>query len=216
MRFLNIPHKTKQILFFLGLFWSLQLPAQPIAIMLDKVNILQAGVPNPIKVVVSDLPMERLFLQVSQGEVIPYEQNQGLFYWKIPQMRSQKAWLILADSSIEHPIDTFYYRVESLSEPRFFITKAPFSTHGGIYGIFDGYCSEYLKPQIKSFEITIIAKDLAPLTFQNLGPRFNETVVEHLTSNEPGTKVIIDKITWSGGFDPAIRQSEEVFEFELK
>ncbi len=200
----------------LGLFWSLQLAAQPIAIMLDKVNILQAGVPNPIKVVVSDLPMERLFLQVSQGELIPNDQNQGLYYWKIPQMRSKKAWLILADSSIEHPIDTFYYRVESLPEPYFNITKAPFTTLGGIYGFFDGYCYEHLRPEVKSFEVTIIAKDRAPMIFQNLGPRFNETVVEHLTSNEPGTKVIIDKITWIGGFDPAIRQSEAVFEFELK
>lgn len=216
MRFLNTLHSIGQIVFILGLFGSLQLPAQPIAIMLDKVNVLQAGVPNPIKVVVSDLPMERLLLQVSQGELIPIRQNEGLYYWKIPQMRSKKAWLILADSSMEHPIDTFYYRVEPLPEPRFYVNHAPYIKHGGIYGFFDGYCSEHLRPEVISFEVTIMPKDRTPMTFQNLGPRFNETVVEHLTSNEPGTKVIIDKITFTGGFDPTIRQSEQVFEFELK
>jgi hypothetical protein len=199
----------KYIIFYCMIFQQL-LPAQPIAVMLDKMNVIQVGVPNPIQVVVSDIASERLVLKASQGTLKTVNKSLGQYYWRISEWSPNKAWLVLADSSFDHPIDTLFFRVNRLPEPHFMIVYPRESGYGGIIGSIDGYCSNHLSPYVIEYEVTFVPPGGKPFKIHNSGARFNPEVIDLLNRIGPGWEVSISNISWRGGYDPCVRRYEEV------
>jgi len=203
----------KHIIFYCLIFQNL-LPAQPIAVMLDKMNVIYVGVPNHLKVVVSDIESERLVLKASQGTLEVVDKCYGLYYWRLSEWSPNKAWLVLADSSLDRPIDTLFFKVTRLPEPSYRITTLRDSNYGGVWGYFEGYCSEYLRPTVIEYEVTFVPPGGKPFKIHNSGARFNPEVIDLLNRIGPGWEISISNISWTGGIDPSVRHGDQVLTFK--
>lgn len=204
----------------LGLLLSRLAVAQPISVMVDKMNVLHVGAPNDLSIVVSDIAANRLVVTVSQGEIVRLDTlkkswhsttDQSRYCWTIREMKSKQAWLVIADSTLENPIDTLFFRVKQLPEPWFHLVES-----SGVWGQVGDYCSEFLRATILSFDITFIPKGRAPIVMHNSGPRFSTEVLDYLNLAGRDWEVYIENITYTSGYDPSIRKSDQVLRFKKK
>ncbi len=190
------------------------LGAQQFAVMLDKMNALYAGVDNPFHVVVSDVAPERLILTPSMGTILA--DSNGGYLWRLYEYTSNQVRLLISDSIPEKVVDSLFFRVKRLPEPRFEIAKGGHHSTGGIRGYFDGYCSEFLRPQILGFDLEFIAKKQDAMVAHNTGARFNGSAADCIHRLKPGDQIFISGITWQAGSDPTVRKSGEVLYLKVK
>ena len=190
------------------------LGAQQFAVMLDKMNALYAGVDNPFHVVVSDVAPERLILTPSLGTILA--DSNGGYLWRLYAYTPNKVRLLISDSIPEKVVDSLFFRVKRLPEPRFEFAKRGYHSAGGIIGYFDGYCSEFLRPLILGFDLEYIAKRQDPMVAHNTGAHFNGSAADSMNRLKPGDQVFISGITWRAGSDPMVRKSEEVLYLKVK
>ena len=207
-------HKTPEplrkycLLLFLFLLSRHPVPAQEVAVMLDKMNVLFVGVDNPLHIVVSDVPTGRLVLTPSHGNIS--KDSSGGFLWRMCSFDSTRAWLILSDYTSGKPFDTVYFRVKLTPEPEFIVKNR-------IIGwIFHHDASENWKLQLISFEAEFIMKKSDPVVFVNQGRRFNGSVYEYMNRLVPGCHVIFSNFKWTVGCDPTVRRSDERLIFRIK
>ena len=198
------------------LFFHHGLSAQPIAVMFDKMNAIFVGVPTEITIVVSDVSPGRLILMPSQGELVTIDTSLGKYQWTICALSSNKAWIILADSTPNNPIDTQFFRVKRVPEPSFKLSKTGHHGERGIYGVFDGYYGEYFYPILLGYDVTFFPKRQDPVCFHNKGARFSGDVSDYVQRLIPGDAVIFSNLSWRVGCDPTVRHTEEGPAFRIK
>lgn len=189
--------------------------AQEIAVMLDKMNTVYVGADNPLHVVVSDVPPERLILTPSHGEIT--RNTNGGYNWRLCSFDSSRAWLVLADSVRENPFDTVFFRVKRMPEPEFELSKRKgHHSQGGIGWTLTHDSSENWRFELLSFEAEFFHKKSDPVTFVNRGMRFNSDVSEHINRVIPGDKVVFFNFKWKAGCDPTVRRSDQILGFRIK
>lgn len=135
------------------------------------------------------------------------------YEWSINQFKSNKAWLAISDSLDASVVDTLFFRVKQLPEPEFRMSGKP---NGGVWGIFDGFCSEYLRPTILHYDFTFFKKKQDPVSYRNNGARFNLEASSCMYRAVPGDRIYIDNIYWTAGSDPTVRCSRQVLSYMLK
>lgn len=207
----------QKYLVYIGLFLCTEVSTQPVAVMLDKLNVLYNGIPNELQIVVSDLPAERLVLAPSQGEIAAIDTSQGKYTWKICESTSKQAWLVLQDALTNTPLDTLYFRVKQIPEPQFLKTKPGHHGESGIgFRISDQYYSKDFYPKVLGFDVTILPRRQDALVYHNNGARFSGDVSEAFKRLVPGDAVFFYNITWQVGCDPTVRHSDQELAFKLK
>lgn len=178
------------------------------AIMTHKMNVLYAGFDNPLHVVVSDVPDERLVLIPSAGTI--RRDSAGAYTWRLCTPESVEARLVLADSSENNPIDTLLFRVKRLSEPEFFVRGRSigwsFQEGEGLQGDF----------HLLSFEAEFILKGADGIVFTNYGHRFNRDVSNYMNRLYPGCEFTLYNFRYSIGCDPTVRRSGQVLHYRMK
>jgi hypothetical protein len=111
----------KYLLLALHGFLAYHATAQPFVVQTEKMNVLYVGMPNEMHIVVNDVAPERLILLPSMGEIDTIDLKSGHYLWKVSRKDSSVAKLVLADSSANNPMDTFYFRVKEAPEPIFYL-----------------------------------------------------------------------------------------------
>lgn len=207
----------QKYLVFAGLLFSKWALAQPVAVMLDKMNVLYSGMPNDLSIVVSDVPGERLVLSPSKGEIAIIDTIQGKYIWKICESTAKQAWLIIQDGSTNIPLDTLYFRVKQVPEPQFLKTKPGHHGESGIgFRIMDQYHSNGFYPKVLGFDVTILPRRREAIVYHNQGARFNGEISNAFDRLVPGDAVIFYNITWQAGCDPTVRHSDQELAFKIK
>jgi hypothetical protein len=191
------------LVFFL--FLKISVTAQ-VAVSLDGVRTVYAGVTNPITVVVSDVPTERVWVRPSQGEVV---RREGCFFdWNIGQRDSTTAWLELLDWVTLEPFDTLFFRVKMIPQPQF---RWWTGHHGG------GGLAAVLRPfdfdlrcDVLRYECSFFKKNQDPAPWvRNLGTRANAQISAWMAQATPGDAVCIRHIRYRCGCDPTVRVGDD-------
>ncbi|MBK7937061.1 MAG: hypothetical protein IPJ82_08175 [Lewinellaceae bacterium] len=188
--------------------------AQEMAVMLDKMNVLYTGLDNPFHIVVSDVASQRLVLSPSQGVILA--DSSGTYLWRLCACNSDKAWMVISDSLPGNIIDTVFFRVKRLPEPRFEVSKRGHHSNGGVTGYFDHISRDYLRPEIIGFDLEYLPEKQDPMIVHNTGARFNGEAAHCVLKLKPGDHFFIYGITWRAGCDPTVRKSEEILGFSVK
>jgi len=191
-----------------------RISAQEIAVMLDKMNTLYVGFDNPLHIVVSDVPAERLILTPSHGKIT--RDKDGGYHWLLCSLDSSRAWLVLADSVRENSFDTVFFRVKRPPEPTFKLLERKGHSQGGIGWTLSHDSSENWRFELLSFEAEFFHKKSDPVTFVNRGMRFDSDVSEHIKRIVPGDEVVFFNFKWKGGCDPTVRRSDQILGFRIK
>lgn len=178
------------------------------AVMAHKMNVLYVGFDNPLHVVVSDVPDERLVLIPSAGTI--RHDSAGAYTWRLCTFESAEARLVLADSGENQPIDTLSFRVKRLPEPDFFVRGRSI---GWLFQEGEGLLNEF---RLLSFEAEFILKGADAVVFTNYGHRFNEDVVSYMYRLYPGCEFTLYNFRYSVGCDPTVIRSGQVLHRVLR
>jgi len=181
------------------------LNGQEFVVMLEKMNVLYAGMENPFRATVGDIPQNQLVLTPSKGTVS--RDSSGAWSWKICEYTASSVFLILSDSA-GGKADTLYFRVKRPPEPLFRIVPGGYHSSGGISGAFEGVCGESMRPEIVGFELTVVPNRGDAYVARNSGARFSGNARDLMLRLKRGDRVYIDDIAWRAGCDPAVRKSD--------
>jgi hypothetical protein len=195
--------------------------AQNMAVQLDKMNVLFVGIPNEMHIVVNDVAPERLILLPSMGEVDTTDLKSGYYNWEICKKDTSVAWLVLADSVSTNPIDTVFFRVKRMPEPRFrLVHPKGHHSQGGIVALYDNPEFHYMADArviITGFDMCYWSKKSGdPLEKHNAGARFNSEISDLYNRATPGDRYYFYNIQWKTGCDVSGQKSGEVLNFLIK
>lgn len=213
--------KFLRTLLFLPAFW-VQSPAfGQVAVELGKMNVVYAGVDNPVTIVVSDVPDSCLLVVPSRGKVVRSRYTPGLYDWNIGLRDTAVVSLTLFDTTKNERIGTYFFRYKLLPEPvarlgaahgSKTMNRGEFCAQGGVAMILE-CCDFEAKVDVVSYEVVVFSKKYGSTWIgRNTGARFNADVAEHIHRVIPGDWVLIQKIAYRmpGAAEPQ-HSSQELF-----
>jgi len=189
---------------------------------LEKMNVLYAGVDNPMTVAVSDVPDSCLLLQPSLGKI--RKGSRGHYLWNIGSSDTVMADLSIFDTCSNELTGQREYRVKQVPVEIYFGGKYRSGTMGNgefkaqmgiiayiICCVFDARCN------IVGFDAHFFSKKTGELwTGHNTGARFEGAVLEKQQAVKPGDWVIFRQISYRcpGMKQPKFIDTELFFEIK--
>lgn len=213
--------KFLRILLFLPAFWAQSKSFCQVAVELSKMNVVYAGVDNPVRIVVNDVPDSCLLVVPSRGKVVRSRDTPGLYDWNIGLRDTAVVSLTLFDSTKNERIGTYFFRCKRLPEPvaRLSAThrskamhRGEFCAQAGVAMILEGFDFD-ARVEVVHYEVVIFSKKYGSTWIgKNTGARFNPSVSEHINSVVPGDWALFRKIAYRmpGAAEPQ-HSSQELF-----
>ncbi|MEY3241503.1 MAG: GldM C-terminal domain [Bacteroidota bacterium] len=210
-------YKTTLLLFFF--FLSAFLKGQA-AVELEKIQVLLAGIDNPITIAVDDLPDSCISVAVSTGN-IKRERN-GRYSWRV-LLDTNNAVLTLTDRCNNEPLAKRQYSIRELATQILLgaryrsgrINKKDFSEQKGLACIImEGDVDGYI--EIPGFQVYVQKKSGKILEGQNIGARFSGKTLTWVKSVETGDEIIFSKIMYKYPGAKQAKESTETLKFVIK
>lgn len=177
---------------------------QPAAISLESMNVLYAGVENPLTLAVSDVPDSDLQLIPSLGTV--QRDGAGHYSWFFCQYDSPQVTLLVRDASRRDTIGIFSFRVKKVPEPRVFLGADPgscvwqtmsFKKAGGLSLVFENLDFE-IRAEIDSYQIWYLPAGKEARVWQNPGARFTRETQHWVETARPGDAFVFRNVVYRG------------------
>lgn len=201
----------------LVLFAAAALAQTPIAVELEKMNVLYLGMENPIRVAADSVPDSCIVLRPQAG--ILKKVAEGRYAWQL-QTDSTTVQLEIHDTCSRVLLSTRMYRVKMLRTVRAVLgskqkgpmARGEFCAQGGIAVRMEGVDIN-AKCEVKGFDLAIYKQHYgAGLILHNTGGRFNASVSEKIHSVVPGDKVYFYHIEYQcPGMKEPFRYAEDLY-----
>ncbi len=193
-----------------------------VAVELEKMNVLVAGIENPISVVVSDVPDSCLCLQPSGGKLLKY--GAAKYGWLV-NSDTTIATLSILDSCKNEPIGKRSFRVKIVSVEMCLngrpnrgsnMEAAEFKAQSGIAALVSGYDING-RCLVVGFTAEFYSKKTGELWVgYNPGARFSGEVLKKQQAVQPGDWVVFRQMSYQcpGMSRPGFSADELVFRIE--
>ncbi len=208
----NVPKTNKRFamkflrtLLFLSVFSMPNLSFGQVAVELSKMNVVYAGLDNPVTIAVSDVPDSCLLVVPSRGEIFRSRYTPGLYDWRVGLRDTAVVSLTLFDTTTNERIGTYFFRHRLLPEPvarlggahrSKTMGRGEFCAQGGVAMVLE-CCDIDALASVLSYEVVVFSKKYGSTWVgQNTGGRFNADVAEHIHRVVPGDWVLIQKIVY--------------------
>jgi hypothetical protein len=210
-------NKTSLLLF--SFFLSTFLKGQA-AVELEKIQVLLAGIDNPITIAVDDLPDSCISVAVSTGN-IKRERN-GRYSWRV-LLDTNNAVLTLTNRCNNEPLAKRQYRIRELATQILFgaryrsgrIDKKVFSEQAGLACIvMEGGFDARL--EIQGFKVYLQKEYGKILEGHNIGARFSGNILTWVKSIETGDEIIFSQIMYKYPGAKQAKESTETLKFVIK
>lgn len=182
------------------------------AVSVDKLNVLYLGIKNPITVVASDIPPERLMVKAAHGS-ITREANHKFIYEHCEWVWGYET-ITVSDSLDPEIADTFDFHVRRFPQPEFEVIFPNTNFTGGLRCDID-YFGHDIGCDLKSFSVVYIPKNEDPIQKTNLGNRFTDEVVALFKRCTPGDRIAFSEISYTW-FCQEKRISGETFFYQMQ
>ena len=165
-------------------------------------NLLYAGVDNPITVVVNDTPDSNLLLLPSLGTI--RKSGPGHYSWFFCQFDTTVATLTLRDTVLGITLGQYQYRLRDLPEPEAYISR-PGRQHGLSRGalksasgliMYYNCCDLDARAEVVSYEVLRIPSKGDAILRHNQGARFNGDTQDIINQAVPGDIYVFRNIIY--------------------
>jgi gliding motility-associated protein GldM len=196
-------------------FSSQYIVARPSAtVSATKMNVMYAGLDNPIKVSVPGVPNEKVHVSCSSGTLVP--QGDGTYIVKNPAPGNLTVNVSAeTDSGSVRPMGTMDFRVKRLPKPYASVSGVTgnkaganvMSTSPGLLCVYRDFDYE-AKPRVTSFQYEIWNGGIGSLSPVQNGNLFTTTVQNQFKSLKKGNRVIFTNIKAVGPDGVAVTLDE--------
>lgn len=210
-------NKTSLLLFFF--FLSTFLKGQA-AVELEKIQVLLAGIDNPITIAVDDLPDSCISVAVSIGNI--KKERNGRYSWRV-LLDTNKAVLTLTDRCNNEPLAKRQYSIRELTTEILLgakyrscrIDKKVFSEQAGLACVpIEGEIDTRL--EIPGFQVYLQKESGKILEGHNIGARFSGNILTWVKSIETGDEIIFSQIMYKYPGAKQAKESNETLKFVIK
>lgn len=170
---------------------------------MEKMNLLYAGVENPLRVAVEDIPDSNLLLVPSLGRI--QKHSPGYYTWSFCQFDTNVATLVLRDTVQGITVGQYQYRLRDLPEPEAYVTvpdrqhQVPCGTlkaSGGLAMVY-ACCDFDARANVVSYEVWRIPKKGDAILRHNRGARFTSDTQDLINQAVPGDIYVFRNIIYN-------------------
>ncbi len=167
----------------------------------DKMNVLYIGVDNPISIALEKYACKDLLIEISQGEIIKFENNFCKYSVKV--LKPGKVVIKISDKENRTILEQSF-RVKRIPDPfatvggviNGEISKAKLRVQKGVVAYLENFDFD-AKFEIISFNFSLFSIR-GIFHEKNIGPVFNSNIISLLHDVENGDAIIIDNILIKG------------------